>query len=101
MNQPWQITTRRLIIAAAQPTTEQVAFLYRLWTDGRVMAMVGLPHGLKTTPEEITAQLSKAFPDEYNRVLIVSLRETGELIGQGKLGYPDNDHIATTDIKLF
>lgn len=90
--------TPRLRIRRAQ--IEDAAFLYRLWRDPRVMSNVGFPDGLPTTRGQIEAQIGRHTASEYDKTLIVTLRSSGEPIGECMLGWPDDHGISLTDVKL-
>lgn len=65
------------------------------------MRNVGFPRGLRITEEDILRQLERAHDRELDSLLLVELTESGELIGEAKLGSPDNHNVASTDIKLL
>jgi len=99
MNIPVNVfTTPRLIIRRAR--SEDADFLYHLWHDPRVMTNVGYPDGLPITRDQIEAQIARHGASVYDKYLIVTLRAGGEPIGECKLGSPDLQGIATTDVKL-
>ena len=91
--------TERLVVRTA--TAQDVDLLYELWTDPRVMAGVGFPRGLRTTREEIENRLRKPSDSEFERVLTVELKATGQAIGQCGMHTPDEEGVAKTDIKLL
>jgi ribosomal-protein-alanine N-acetyltransferase len=91
--------TERLVVRTA--TGQDVDLLYELWTDPRVMADVGFPHGLQITQEEIENRLRKPSVSEFERVLVVELKATGQAVGQCGMHTPDEEGIAETDIKLL
>ena len=91
--------TERLVVRTA--TGQDVDLLYELWTDPRVMANVGFPQGLRTTREEIEARLQKPSESEFEQLLVVELKATGQAIGQCLMHAPDEEGIAETDIKLL
>lgn len=95
----WVLQTARLNIRLAQPA--DVDLIYRLWTDPRVMAQVGFPQGLRTSPEQIAADLEARGADPLRQLLMVEIRQDLTVIGQCKLGQPDAEGIAETDIKLL
>jgi RimJ/RimL family protein N-acetyltransferase len=97
----WSIQTPRLTIRRAKPIDSDIALLLELWTNPEVMKNVGFPSGLRTDADRIEAQLTKQPAGEYDCVLIASLNGTGELMGECKLGAPDKDDVAVTDIKLL
>ncbi|MBN1657508.1 MAG: GNAT family N-acetyltransferase [Anaerolineae bacterium] len=91
--------TERLVI---RPAAEQdVELLYELWTDPRVMAYVGFPHGLRITRQEIEQRLQEPFESEFERVLVVERKDTGQAIGECGMHAPDEAGIAGTDVKLL
>jgi RimJ/RimL family protein N-acetyltransferase len=94
--------TERLIIRKANPTDEDVNLLYNLWTNPNVMRFVGFPYGLRITKEEIknNARMADENDSEFDKYLIVELKETGALIGECKLGFPNDEGISQTDVKL-
>jgi RimJ/RimL family protein N-acetyltransferase len=91
--------TERLVIRVA--TEQDIDILYELWTDPRVMSNVGFPHGLRITREEIKRQVQEPFESEFERVLVVELKATGQAIGQCSMHAPDEEGIAGTDVKLL
>jgi RimJ/RimL family protein N-acetyltransferase len=93
------LTTERLVVRIA--TAKDVGLIYELWTDPRVMANAGFPHGLRTTREEIEESLRKPSESEFERLLVVELGDTGQSIGQCYMHHPDEEGIADTDIKLL
>jgi len=99
MNIPADIfTTPRLVIRRAR--SEDAGFLYHLWKNPRVMSNVGYPDGLPITREQIETQIARQGASVYDKYLIVTLRSSGEPIGECKLGSPDLQGISTTDVKL-
>ncbi len=92
------IETSRLMIRLA--TVGDIALIHQLWTDPRVMSNVGFPQGLAITREEIRAQIISAGMSEFEQLLVVELKATGQAIGQCKMNRPGIDGIAETDIKL-
>ena len=79
--------TERLVVRTA--TGQDVDLLYELWTDPRVMTNVGFPQGLRTTREEIEARLQKPSESEFEQLLVVELKATGQAIGQCLMHAPD------------
>jgi [ribosomal protein S5]-alanine N-acetyltransferase len=91
--------TERLVI---RPATEQdVDLLYELWTDPRVMAAVGFPHGLRITRQEIASRLQRPLESEFGRLLVVESKASGQAIGQCVMHAPNEQGIAATDVKLL
>lgn len=93
--------TPRLIIRKATTSNEDVEMFFNLWTNPRVMVYVGFPDGLKITHEEIKENISGEDNTEFNKKLVVILKDGAHLIGECKLGLPDQDGISETDVKLF
>ena len=100
-SQNWSVETERLRNTPALADSVHVEFLYRIWTTPEVMRFVGFPEGLRTDRQQIRAQLEKPRQSEYDRCLLVALEESGELIGECKLGTPDENGVAHTDVKLL
>jgi len=91
--------TERLIVRTA--TAEDVDLFYALWTNPQVMKNVGFPHGLRITRSELKERLSKQGRSEFEQLLVVELKATGQAIGECKLSDPDGEGIAEPDIKLL
>ncbi|MBD3169530.1 MAG: GNAT family N-acetyltransferase [candidate division Zixibacteria bacterium] len=91
--------TPRLIIRKS--TSADVDFFYALWTNPRVMVNVGFPQGLRVTREEVFNQLENQSSTEYDSRLVAEKKDTGEKIGECKLGTPDDEGFSETDVKLF
>jgi ribosomal-protein-alanine N-acetyltransferase len=91
--------TERLIVRIA--TEEDADMFYTLWTDPQVMKNVGFPHGLRITRSELKERLSNQGVSEFEQLLVVELKTTGQAIGESKLSYPDEEGTAEPDIKLL
>ena len=78
--------TERLVVRTA--TVEDADLFYALWTDPRVMKHVGFPQGLRITQSELEERLSKQRGSEFERLLVVELKATGQAIGECKLDTP-------------
>jgi ribosomal-protein-alanine N-acetyltransferase len=91
--------TERLLIRTA--TEKDVALLYEMWTDPRVMTNVGFPHGLRITRAKIEQQVRRPYDSEFDRVLVVVLAATGEAIGECGMHTPDDEGLAELDVKLL
>ncbi|MBN2146333.1 MAG: GNAT family N-acetyltransferase [Anaerolineales bacterium] len=91
--------TPRLCVRLAVPA--DAALIHQLWTDPRVMKHVGFPQGLKITQEEVRRKIKRAGEDVYRQLLIVVEKAGQQVIGQCKMGQPDENGIAETDIKLL
>jgi RimJ/RimL family protein N-acetyltransferase len=92
-------TTERLAVRLAVP--DDVDLYLRLWTDPRVMTNVGYPQGLRVTRETILERLRSSGESEFDRLLVVDLITTRLAIGECKLGQPNAEGVATTDVKLL
>ncbi len=90
--------TPRLVIRLA--TIEDVDLIHQLWTDPQVMSHVGFPKGLPITRDQIQNQIAAAGMSEFQQLLVVELKSTGQAIGQCKMDCPDSEGIARTDVKL-
>jgi len=91
--------TERLRVRTA--TVANAELFYALWTDPRVMHYVGFPQGLRVTRDELRERLSRRGGSEFERLLVVELKATGQAIGEAKLAYPDEKGIAEPDVKLL
>jgi RimJ/RimL family protein N-acetyltransferase len=91
--------TPRLIIRIAEEADAE--FIFNLWTNPKVMIYVGFPQGLRITLEQIQQHLKTGERSFFIRPLMIVLKFTSEVIGQCKLGLPDENGVAETDIKLF
>ena len=65
------------------------------------MRLVGFPKGLRISPEDIRRTILAQDESPFDKALLVELGETGEIIGQCKLGSPKAEGIAETDLKLL
>ncbi len=65
------------------------------------MKFVGFPQGLRITPDEIRTRINKEKSTAFDTLLIVELKNSGVPIGECKLGLPDADGVAETDVKLM
>lgn len=91
--------TDRLIVRKA--TLDDVEHYLQLWNNSNVMKMVGFPQGLNITRQKVS-DLIKGYDDtEFDQTLVVIEKSSDRKIGECKLGFPDEDRIASTDIKLF
>lgn len=91
--------TKRLSVRTA--TVEDIDLFYALWTNPRVMKNVGFPHGLNIARNDLKERLSKQGGSEFEQLLVVELKATGQAIGECKLSKPDEEGIAEPDIKLL
>lgn len=93
------LETERLAVRAA--TVEDVDLYYALWTDPRVMKHVGFPQGLRITRSKLEEILSGQEGSEFERLLVVELKATGQAIGECKLDYPNEEGLVGPDCKLL
>ena len=93
------LETERLRIRTA--TTGDVDLFYALWTDPRVMKHVGFPQGLRLIRSELEERLSVQGTSEFEQLLVVERKATGEAMGECKLSRPDGEGIAEPDVKLL
>ncbi len=91
--------TERLIIRAA--TVKDVDLYYDLWTNPQVMANVGFPQGLRVTRNGIEERILKQGTSEFEQLLVVELKATGQAVGECMMHRPDKEGIAETDVKLL
>ncbi len=76
-------------------------FYFTLWTNPEVMRHVGFPQGLPLTQEGMRARPFQQGETEFDQLLVIELKLTGQAIGECKLSRPDDDGIAEPDIKLL
>jgi len=91
--------TERLIVRKA--TLDDVAHFYALWTNPQVMENVGFPKGLKVTHAQVENLIGEQGDGAYNGRLLITLKATGEKLGEAALHLPDENGIAETDVKLL
>lgn len=91
--------TPRLIVRRAE--VEDADLFLQLWTDPRVMSNVGFPNGLTVTREELQQRIAVGGTSEFEALLVVELKSTGQAIGECKMSRPNPDGVATTDVKLL
>lgn len=90
------IRTQRLVIRKA--CSDDAIFLCALWNNPEVMRYVGFPKGLGITEERIRQDIAGFPENEFDQYLMIELE--GRVIGQCKLGLPDQEGVARTDLKL-
>ncbi|MFC1679151.1 GNAT family N-acetyltransferase [Elusimicrobiota bacterium] len=91
--------TDRLTVRPATP--DDAGLFFDLWTDPRVMINVGFPQGLRTTRDEVRKRIERGGDTEFDQLLVVVLKATGQALGECKMHRPDQKGIATTDVKLL
>lgn len=91
--------TERCIVRPAAES--DLDFYLALWTNPDVMRHMGFPQGIPVTPEEMRATLVRQGETEFDRLLVIELRATGQAIGECKLSRPNDDGVAEPDIKLL
>ena len=91
--------TDRLIVRLA--TVEDVVLIHNLWNDPRVMTNVGFPRGLCITRDRLVEQYLEREGNEFERLLIVELKETNQAIGQCKMEHPNEESVVEPDVKLL
>ncbi|MDO9577237.1 MAG: GNAT family N-acetyltransferase [Candidatus Cloacimonadales bacterium] len=91
--------TKRLFVRKAE--TSDLEMYLSLWNNGKVMRNVGFPKGLGISAEKIRKKIAGFDETEFDQTLVVVEKESGERIGECKLGLPSDHLIASTDIKLL
>ena len=91
--------TERLLIRAA--TEDDIDLYLTLWTSPKVMTYVGFPQGLRTNRDKIRKQMQAQGDSEFDRLLVVVLKSTGQSLGECEMSRPNQDGIAKTDVKLL
>lgn len=87
--------TRRLAVREA--VWEDIPFVVSLWSDARVMRLVGFPDGIPTAADDVPRRLERGRGSD---ALLIARLRTRERIGQCVLGAPDADGVSEPDIKL-
>jgi RimJ/RimL family protein N-acetyltransferase len=91
--------TERLVIRTSD--VGDAPMYVALWNDPRVMTNVGFPEGLGVTVEEIEENIRKKPDSDYEQYLVVVRKSDGASLGECKLHRPDEEGIASTDVKLL
>jgi RimJ/RimL family protein N-acetyltransferase len=91
--------TKRLIVRTA--AVEDAAMYVALWNDPQVMTNVGFPEGLGVTEEEMAERIRTRPDEDYESFLVVVRKSDGAALGEAMLHRPDEDGIASTDVKLL
>ena len=91
--------TERLII---RPATEgDIETFYALWTNPEVMKNVGFPQGIPITLEEMKKKPFEPGETEFDQLLVIERKDTGQAIGECKLSQPNDEGDLEPDIKLL
>ena len=91
-------STRRLAVLRADASD---AGLYlELWNDPAVMVNVGFPEGLGITEGEVLEKMG-AGGDELDSLLVAVRARDGIRVGECRMHRPDEDGVASTDVKLL
>ena len=92
--------TERLVIRVA--TVADVELFHELWTNPQVMKNVGFPQGLRITRSELKERLqNQGSESEFDRMLVVVLKDTSQAIGECMMHRPNEEGIAEPDVKLL
>jgi len=90
--------TERLIVRPA--VESDLDFYLALWTNPDVMRHMGFPQGIPMTRDRMGEILSAQAGTEFDRLLVIELKATGQPIGECKLSRPE-DGVSEPDIKLL
>lgn len=93
------LRTERLLIRAA--TTADAELYHALWTNPRVMGIVGFPRGLPVFRSEVLQRLRKPHTSELGRPLVAELLASGEAIGECHMSELDEGGGVEPDVKLL
>jgi RimJ/RimL family protein N-acetyltransferase len=99
MNSGKLFFTKRLFVRLA--IEGDADLYYQLWTDPKVMAMVGFPNGMRVTKIGIQARLTNNSGDGFGQLLVIGLSQTDESIGEAWLGKVDENKVTEPDVKLL
>ncbi|MHC5009409.1 MAG: GNAT family N-acetyltransferase [Planctomycetota bacterium] len=92
--------TSRLLVRTATEDEPDVQLFLALWNDPRVMRNVGFPRGLGISAVDVRAGIRRNPDGPYDQKLVVVERASGALVGECKLGTPNEDGVSETDVKL-
>ncbi|HMA69714.1 MAG TPA: GNAT family N-acetyltransferase [Candidatus Mcinerneyibacterium sp.] len=95
------IETERLYVRKAEDNEKDINFYYRLWNSGEVMKYVSFPEGLGITKREIKKILSSYNESAFDKTLIIVEKKAQNIIGECKLGFPNDEKLSITDVKLL
>lgn len=93
------IQTERLFIRSA--TVAHADMYLALWTNPQVMTNVGFPFGLRITKDEIEVLLGDQPESAFGRLLVIERKDMSQPIGECRMENPDENGVATTDVKLL
>jgi RimJ/RimL family protein N-acetyltransferase len=88
-------------LTVRQATEEDVGLFYALWTNPEVMSNVGYPQGLRITRLEISSMIEKQSNSEFDRLLVIVSKATGDSLGECHMHRPNSEGVAGTDVKLL
>ncbi|RPI31905.1 MAG: N-acetyltransferase [Chloroflexota bacterium] len=101
MPEKFVFETERLIIRRAEPCEADIDLYFRLWNNPQVMRFVGYPQGLGLSREALREIIANQPESDLECKLLVQRKSDGALTGECKLGQPDPEGIAETDVKLL
>lgn len=88
-------------LAVRKSTIEDVEIFYRLWTNPQIMSNIGYPNGMLVTHADVESQIYEGEPTEFQSLLVVTIKLTGQAIGECMMRQSGLDGIAETDVKLL
>lgn len=91
--------TERLSVRSA--TLQDAEMYFKLWSDPQVMKNVGFPQGYPVTLDEVKESIRKQGPPPFDHMLVVTIKESGEAIGECKIETPDREGLTETHIKIL
>ncbi|MBN2460752.1 MAG: GNAT family N-acetyltransferase [Candidatus Cloacimonetes bacterium] len=95
------IETSRLFIRLPDGSEKDIDMFFTLWNSAVVMEYVGFPQGLGISRDEVIKKIDSSNLCEFDRPLVVEMKEAYQPIGEAKMSTPDENGIARTDIKLM
>lgn len=93
--------TKRLVVRKPKLSDADINLYHRLWNSPSVMRNVGFPKGLRISKDSIQDLIIGQSDTPFDKSLLVLLRDTGQAIGECKLGLPNSIGISITDVKLL
>lgn len=96
-----EFLTKRLVVRKPKLCDAHINLYHRLWNAPSVMRNVGFPQGLRISRDSIQDIIIGQDDTPFDKSLLVVLRDSGQAIGECKMGLPNNSGISITDVKLL
>lgn len=93
--------TARLVVRNATDSQTDISVFQKIWADKKIMKNVGFPEGIHLSDEEIRQKILSDKKEPFDSMLLAQFADSGEIIGECRMGSPDKEGISDTDIKLL